>query len=116
MKESKKSQESNEKIIFEIKEYIGGNLDSIYFMEVTPSEGDPYINYLNYELNYEKIENAELETIKIFRPEIPDMTTPEVILEPHIPDMTTPEVILEPHIPKKKFSSSFNIFIFTKIE
>ena len=108
MKESKNSQESNETIIFKIKEYIDGDLDSIYFMEVTTTEGDPYINYLNYELNYEKIKKGKkFETIKIYKPKIPDTPTSEVILEPYIP---TPEN------PKKKFSSSFNIFIFTKIE
>ena len=105
MKESKT-------IIFKIKEYIDGDLDSIYFMKVTPSEGDPYINYLNYEIHYEEIKKQKkIETIKIFRPKIPDYSTPEIPLEPYIPE----EEILESY-PEKKFSSSFNIFIFTKIE
>ena len=104
MKESKT-------IIFKIKEYIDGDLDSIYFMKVTPSEGDPYINYLNYEIHYEEIKKQKkIETIKIFRPKIPDYSIPEIPLEPYIP-----EEILESY-PEKKFSSSFDIFIFTKIE
>ena len=59
MKESKKLQELNKPIIFKIKEYIGVNLDSIYFMKVTPNEGNPYINYLNYEIHYEEIKKQK---------------------------------------------------------
>ena len=88
MKESKT-------IIFKIKEYIDGDLDSIYFMKVTPSEGDPYINYLNYEIHYEEIKKQKkIETIKIFKPKIPDLSSPEIQLEPYIPE------VLESYIEK----------------
>ena len=87
---SQETQVSNEKIIYEVTEYTGDYIDFVYFLEiVTHSEGNSYINY---KIDFEKLK--KFETIEILKPEKSEMSE-----------------ILE-----KKFSSSFNIFVFTKIK